>query len=596
MKLKIAIVAAVAALAALAMTTTASARPEKAAGTTAKKAAPGGTYRVEWEASFDFTDGFDPTGEYLGEAFGIYSNLLVRTLVGYNHVKGAPGNVLVPDAATDLGKISNGGKRYTFKIKQGVKFGPPLNRQVTSADFKFAMDRIKDPNLAAGYGFYYNEVKNVQTPDPQTVVYNLSKPIGDFRLRLSMPAAGPMPKEVAGCFTEAAKYGRFVMSTGPYMIAGSDKLDASSCDKVVAAPLSGFDGEKQLTLVRNPSYDPATDSKKARENFPDSFSFTVNTNTEDIYAKVARGDIEDEIATETPVVLRQYKDSDQLKINDGDRTWYLTMNPTQKPFDDLHVRRAVNFVMDREGLRKAWGGPAAGAIATHVAPDAILGNKLKGYAPYGGPSGNVDKAKAEMKLSKYDKNKDGLCDDKACNNLFTVQGDGAVRVGMVPVVEASMKKIGIKLKTRVLKDAYTPLQTPRQNIPFGLRTGWGKDYADATTFYGPLFDGRNIIGKNNTNYSLLGITAKQAKQFGVKGNIAAASKLSVIPDLEKCAPTLGDARLKCYAALDKKITTKIVPWVPYLWSYSQNIVSKNVTKWDFDQFGGTIAYAHVAVK
>ena len=82
-------------------------------------------------------------------------------------------------------------------------------------------------------------------------------------------------------------------------------------------------------------------------------------------------------------MLREYKGSDQLKTNDGDRTWYLTMNITQPPFDDVHVRRAANFVMDREALRKAWGGAAAGAVATHIAPDAILGNKLKGYAPYG---------------------------------------------------------------------------------------------------------------------------------------------------------------------------------------------------------------------
>jgi peptide/nickel transport system substrate-binding protein len=591
-KLKLAIVAAVAAFAALAIATTASATPKQE---TAKKASAGGTYRVEWEASFDFTDGFDPTGEYLGEAFGIYSNLLVRTLVGYNHVKGAPGNVLVPDAATDLGKISNGGKTYTFKIKQGIKFGPPLNRQITSADFKFALERIKDPKMAAGYGFYYNEVKSVGTPDPSTVVFNLSKPVGDFRYRLSMPAMGPMPKEVAGCFTEAAKYGRFVMSSGPYMIEGSDKLDASSCDKVVATPLSGFDGEKQLTLVRNPAYDASTDSKKARENFPDSFTFTVNTNTEDIYAKIARGDIEDEVATETPTILRQYAGTDQLKTNDGDRTWYLTMNTTQPPFDDVHIRRAANFVMDREGLRKAWGGAAAGAIATHIAPDAILGNKLKGYAPYGASGkGDVAKAKAEIKLSKYDTNKDGICDAKACKNVFTVQGDGAVRTAMVPVVQASMAKIGITLKTRVLKDAYTPIQTPRQNIPFSLRPGWGKDYADATTFYGPLFDGRNLIPKSNTNYSLLGITPALAKKIGAKGNLAAAP--SVDADLDKCAPLVGGPRVSCYAALDKKLTTQIVPWVPYLWSYSQTVVSKNVTKWEFDQFGGTIAYAHVAVK
>jgi peptide/nickel transport system substrate-binding protein len=409
-----------------------------------------------------------------------------------------------------------------------------------------------------------------------------------------MPAAGPMPKEVAGCFTEAAKYGRVMVSSGPYMIDGSDKLDASSCDKVVAATLPGFDGEKVLSLVRNPAYDPKTDSPKARENLPDAFTWTVNTNTEDIYAKIARGDIEDEIATETPTILRQYQGSDQLKTNDGDRTWYLTMNTTQPPFDDVHVRRAANFVMDRVGLRKAWGGAAAGAVATHIAPDAILNNKLKGYAPYGASGkGDVAKAKAEMKLSKYDKNKDGICDAKACNNLFTVQGDGAVRLGMIPVAEASMKKIGIKLKTRVLKDAYTPIQTPSLNIPFSLRPGWGKDYADATTFYGPLFDGRNIIAKNNTNYSLLGVTPAIAKKFGIKGDIAAAP--SVQADLDKCAPTVEE-RVACYAALDKKLTTQIVPWIPYLWSYSQTVVSKNVTKWEFDQFGGTIAYAHVAVK
>ena len=42
----------------------------------------GGTLRVGWEQAFGFTDTFDPTGEYLGDAIGIYSSLLVRTLVG----------------------------------------------------------------------------------------------------------------------------------------------------------------------------------------------------------------------------------------------------------------------------------------------------------------------------------------------------------------------------------------------------------------------------------------------------------------------------------------------------------------------------------
>src|SRR5215213_2234624 len=62
----------------------------------------GGVYRVGWENSFGFTNSFDPTGEYLGEAFSIYSNLLIRTLAGYNHVAGTAGNELVPDLAREL--------------------------------------------------------------------------------------------------------------------------------------------------------------------------------------------------------------------------------------------------------------------------------------------------------------------------------------------------------------------------------------------------------------------------------------------------------------------------------------------------------------
>ena len=216
-------------------------------------------FRVEWESSFDFTGGFDPTGEYLGEAFGIYSNLLVRTLVGYNHVAGAAGNVLVPDLATNLGTISNGGKTYTFHLKDGIKFGPPLNREITSKDVLWAFERIGTKSVDAQYGFYYDVIKGmtafkagkskvisgIKTPDPKTIIFTLTKPTGDFRSGSSMPAAGPQPQEVSGCFTQPNEYGRYVISSGPYMIAGSDKLNATSCDTIKASGgISGFDGEK----------------------------------------------------------------------------------------------------------------------------------------------------------------------------------------------------------------------------------------------------------------------------------------------------------------------------------------------------------------
>ena len=606
------LVVAAAGLAIAATTASAGSDSSQHAGAAgANKAAAGGVYRVEYESSFDFTGGFDPTGEYLGSAQGILGNLLVRTLIGYKHVAGAPGNVVVPDLATDLGKITNNGKTYTFKLKDGIKFGPPLNRPITSKDILFAFQRIGTPSVVAQYGFYYDVIKGmtafktgkskviqgIKTPDLKTIIFDLTVPTGDFRYRLAMPAAGPIPQEVAGCFTQPNEYGRYLISSGPYMFAGSDKLNASSCDTIKASGgISGFDGTTKMDLVRNPSYNASTDSPAARENLPDEFTFTTNSNVDDIYAKIGRGDIEDEVpgGTPPPTVLRQYAGSNQLKSNSGDRTWYFMLNLTQPPFDDIHIRKAINWVVNRDALRKAWGGPFAGNIATHIAPDNMLADKLKGYAPYGTGKGDVAKAKAEVKLSKYDSNHDGICDAKACKNIFSISGDRAVEKTMLPTLEQNLKSIGMTLKDRVLKDAYTPIGTVRLNTPFSTRPGWGKDYADPYAFFGANFDSRAITPTGNANRGLVGLTPALVKKFHVKGTVTGIP--SVDKDLDNCQTKLEGARPVCYAALDKKLMTQVVPWVPYLWANYTNVISKNVTQWQFDQFSAVTAWAHVAVK
>ena len=61
------------------------------------------------------------------------------------------------------------------------------------------------------------------------------------------------------------------------------------------------------------------------------------------------------------------------------------MNLTQPPFDDIHVRRAMNWIIDRAALRQAWGGPTIGQIANHIVPDSIFDNELAGFNPYKTP-------------------------------------------------------------------------------------------------------------------------------------------------------------------------------------------------------------------
>src|SRR5262249_14682691 len=148
---------------------------------------------------------------------------------------------------------------------------------------------LAKPKNDAEYGFYYTPIvgleaygagkaktiAGIRTPNASTIVFQLTKPIGDFLYRLAMPATGPMPKAIGACCDgRAGRYGRDVVSTGPYMIAGADKVNVSPCAAI--KPMGGYDGVSSLKLVRNPDYDPATDSPAARQSFPDEFDFTVN--------------------------------------------------------------------------------------------------------------------------------------------------------------------------------------------------------------------------------------------------------------------------------------------------------------------------------
>lgn len=579
-------------------------------------AEPGGVYRVGYLEAFNFTNGFDPTGEYLGTALAIYNSLMLRTLMGYRHVSGAEGNESVPDLAETEPDVSEDGLTYTYTLRDGVKFGPPVSREITSDDALYAFERIGTESLVAQYGFYYDVIEGmaefkdgkadtisgIETPDDKTIVFHLTQPVGDFNYRVGMPATAPVPREIGSCFKKAGDYGRYVVSSGPYMIEGSDE-QGTDCKSL--KPLSGYDPSKFLNLVRNPDYDPATDSPEKRENFPDRFEFIINTNQKDIFDKIAAGEYESEVASPLPQVLRKYSQDpeleDRLQVHSGDRTWYISMNLTQPPFDDIHVRIAANYIMDKEGLRRAWGGPLRGEIAHHIVPDAMLNEELADYAPYGteGDAGDLEMAKEHMAQSKYDTDGDGICDAPVCKNITHYTRNIAPWTDMLPVQEEAFRKIGLEIQTRELADFYTPFQDVNKAVPVGSGAGWGKDYPDPSTFM-VLFDSRSILATGNVNYSLVGLTPDLANELGVTQALSAAGTLTGIPtvdaDIDACNEVLDpDERLTCWADLDRKLMEEVVPWVPYLDATNVDIISEHVTKYEYDQFSGEAGFAHVAV-
>lgn len=573
----------------------------------------GGTYRLS-TASFEFTSGFDPSGEYLGDNWAYYTNLLLRNLVTYKHLPGADGNELVPDLAEELPEVDENTTEYTFTLKDGVEWAPPVDREITSDDILYAFERIGTKSVAAQYGFYYystieglqdfydgkaNEISGIETPDDKTITFTLTRPTGDFLYRLAMPATAPVPREVGECFEKAGEYGQHLVSSGPYMFEGSDELDASSCNSLEVP--SGMDPEEHMFFVRNPNYDPATDDPEVRENNPDRFEVTINTNTDDIFDKIKAGELEGTTENAPSEVVREYVTDDALEdlidIHAGDRTNYITMNLTQPPFDDVHVRKAANLVMDKDALRRAWGGPTAGDIATHIIPPTVLGGALTGdeYDPYETPNGagDVEAAKEEMSQSQYDSDGDGVCDAPECSGILHLTDRVPPYEDMVPVIEQSLAKIGLELETRQLSDSYPPIQTPSKNVPIASRTGWGKDYPDPFTFIDPLFNGGSILEEGNTNYSLVGITPEIAGDIGVDGNVEDVPNVDA--EIEECSLLAEQERIDCFAEVDQMLMEDVVPWIPYLWVNEIHPLGPGVGKFVYDQFPGEGAWSKVSV-
>ena len=586
------------------------------AGASQVGAPRGGTYRVGWDSMV--FDNMDPLGAW-PDSYGLLTNLLVRTLVQYDHVSGAAGSRLVADLAERVPAPTNDGRTYTFRLKRGVKFGPPVNRSITSADVRYAFERLARPRNAALYPYHFDVIRGfdayrrgaaatiagIATPDPRTVRFDLKHPVGDFLHRLTLPAAAPVPREVARCFEgKPRRYGSDLVSSGPYMIAGADAVDARSCSTI--SRMRGISND-QLTLVRNPLYDARTDSREARESNPDRFVFVgvhaggARTPVQ-LVKQVEAGELDDAILYAAPKVVTPFaqraKADGRFRVTLAYWRFYVSMNLTRPPFDDVHVRKALSWVLNRAAIRDvAGGGPLVGAIPEHLVPDELLGGRLKDFAPFATPGGrgSVARARAEMSKSKY-ATRNGVCTARACKHVFFAPLFNCscysigTRTGAILAADAA--KIGITFANHA-RD-FDKFLTPSKNIPLAPNAEWLSDYLDPAGFLEREFGAGAITPSLNWNTSLVGITPAQARRLGVEGRVGRVP--SVDADLARCRPLTGNRRLDCYAALDRKLSAEIVPWIPLLWRSRVTVVGRQVARWAFDQSAGMTSFAHVAIK
>ena len=577
---------------------------------------PGGT--LELALLGEVSAAFDPQKEYYSVTWGMYRCCLLRTLLGYT---GKPtdegGSELQPDIASALPEVSSDGLTYTFTLKSGIRYSPPFEDvEVTSGDIVRALEREADPDASVnGYSFYYSPIEGfddfgageadsisgLATPDDSTLVVTLSSPAGYLPHLFSMHATAPIPPDGPDERLGAAEghtkdYGRYLVATGPYMFAGSENLDFSLPAKD-QTPVSGYVPGQSIQFVRNPSYDPATDG--LRPAYVDGMNISIGGDNDDLYNKVLAGELDlvmDGIVP--PQVLRQYSTDPTLQqylhIYFSDAVRYLSFNVATPPFDDVHVRKAVNLALDKAGMRTLRGGESVGEIAGHIFVDALENNLLKDYDPYATPNdaGDIEAAKAEMAQSVYDTNADGVCDAPECSGILAITDEADPYPDQAALIQQNMEPLGLEFDVKSFERTtmYAKCNDPSAHMAICLAPGWGKDFPDGYTFADPLF-GSAAIFPSCCNYSLVGASSDLLSENGYS-----VTEVQSADDVVTTAnQQIGDARFQAWADLDVLLMEEIVPWAPYLFDNNVDVTSARIVNYSFDQFAGLAAWDQLSI-
>ncbi|HEV2870698.1 MAG TPA: ABC transporter substrate-binding protein, partial [Actinomycetota bacterium] len=212
-----------------------------------------GTLRVH---SHTDVDALDPGVAYASFDFALLRGM-VRELYSFDtRLTGERSLVPVPDLADGPYLLSDDGRTYTFRIRRGVRYAPPVDREVEARDFIYAVERQLDPDqpppgspnpyarlisgaddFAAGRA---GSISGMKARDSHVLQITLDRPASDFPSLLTLPFFSPVPEEYASKYQLGAEYAKRVVASGPYK-------------------LKQYLPGRRLELVRNENWDPHTD-------------------------------------------------------------------------------------------------------------------------------------------------------------------------------------------------------------------------------------------------------------------------------------------------------------------------------------------------
>ncbi|MEU3959323.1 ABC transporter substrate-binding protein [Streptomyces buecherae] len=498
----------------------------------------GGTVRVLQRDAYEY---LDPGQIYVTDEL-IMQTVYNRTLTNYQVDDKTGKTKLVGDLATDIGRSSDGGRTWTYTLKDGLKFedGTPI----TSRDVRHSIERLYAKYQTNGplylqqwlsgegqtyrkalpdgpYGGDHLPASVLDTPNDKTIVFHFDQPRAEVPFAVAMPNIGAVPPGK----DRKEGYNKAPVASGPYKVAD-------------------FKPGKGITFVRNQHWDPKTDP--IRHQYVDRFEVSFGHQWMDSTRRL----LADQGADKQAMTWNNAVDPAQISTVLKDRGAMARSLTRTQPYVDVvsinttrvrnkKVREALAWAFPNGQYLQQYGGPKAGEIA-----GSLVGPTLKGhnrdFDPFQKrkyPGGNIKKAKELLKEAG----------EEGYRIVYAYGNDKPAQDASVVVVRA-LEAAGFRVEKKELDRGTYYTQIGKVNNTYDLyRSSWSADWPSGSTVVPPVYGGKNVYD-SSPNYSHLNSPTINRE----------IERIERIEDLNKAAPE--------WVKLAERVLTEEIPQVPVFYN------------------------------
>ncbi|MHB8060061.1 MAG: ABC transporter substrate-binding protein [Gaiellaceae bacterium] len=485
------------------------------------------TLRVEVGAG---VDSLDPGLSYSSECWQSLWNVYLSPY-GYQHLNGSASSQIVPVLAEGMPSISKGGRVYEFRLRSGLRYsnGSP----VQAGDIAYAIRRLylldsvgaplfDDVVGASVAAARRGLISGIETDDyARSITVRLKRPNASFINALASLFASPVPQSTPSRDQTLDP----IPATGPYRI-------------------SQVRWPKTFTLTRNRHFIP-TETVPATN--PDRIIVNVMGGGKDALDQLVAGDADYAGLPIAPAALEQAKRKRRLQLRayTDAATQYFFLNTSLRPFNDVRVRRAVNYALDRRRLVEIYGGRAV--ASENILPPLYPSYKRHDLYPY-----DLAQAKALVRQAKAKGER---------VTIFAPTQPERARLAALYLAQ-QLAAIGLKPSNPAVKllppaQYWTTVGNKGTRAQIGY-SFWTQSFPSPLAWFGPLLGGGEKSGLANTNYSF-----------------ADSADLNAVIDRLAREPELTPEVNAEWAALDRR-AMRLAPLAPFLNTRSFDALSMRI--------------------